>query len=118
MVSGIKTERTAGGGACSTAETKKPRLGRACKYALRFQLTVRALHGNNGDPQMLRQRPLGGKPRPGGQSTAENVRPDPAAQVFIEGERTPFLHGVSQHSGTSRMGWEKRPGKGDPAGAE
>ena len=67
---------------------------------------------------MLRQRPLGGKPRPGGQSTAENVRPDAAAQVFIEGERTPFLHGVSQHSGTSRMGWEKRPGKGDPAGAE
>ena len=69
---------------------------------------------------MLRQRPLGGKPRPGGQSTAENVRPDPAAQVFIEGKGTPLLHGVSQHSGTSGMGWEEsaparvtQPGRND-----
>ena len=67
---------------------------------------------------MLCQRPLGGEPCPGGQNAAENVRPDAAAQVFIEGKGTPLLHGVSQHSGTSRMGWKKRPGKGDPAGAE
>ena len=43
------------------------------KIALRFQLAVGALHGDDGDVKMLRQRPLGGQSGPGGEYAPQNI---------------------------------------------
>ena len=46
---------------------------------------------------MLRQRPLGGQPLPGGQGTAEDVLPDAAVEIFIQRQPAPGFQGICQH---------------------
>ena len=46
---------------------------------------------------MLRQRPLGGQPLPGGQGAAEDVLPDAAVEIFIQRQPAPLFQGICQH---------------------
>ena len=52
---------------------KKAPLGQRLQIALSLQLAVSALHRDDRDMEMLRQRPLGGQPCPGGKRAAENI---------------------------------------------
>ena len=61
-----------GQGSLHGGDEKAP-LGPRLQIALCLQLAVRPLHGDDGDPQMFRQRPLGGQPGPGRQRAAENI---------------------------------------------
>ena len=52
---------------------------------------------------MLRQRPLGGKPPPGGQGAAEDVPPDAAVEIFVQGQPAPGFQGICQHRYLSKL---------------
>ena len=57
--------------------------GQGQQIPLGLQLAVGTFHGDDGHPEMLRQRPLGGQPGSGRQHAAENIGADPAAEIFI-----------------------------------
>ena len=76
---------------------EEPPLGQGVDIALGLQLLIGALHGDDGDVQMLRQGPLGGQTLPGGQRAVQNIRPDAAVQVFVKGQSAPVLQRIGQH---------------------
>ena len=69
--------------------------------AFGLQLLIGALYGDDGDVQMLRQSPLGGKTLPGGQGAVQDIRADAAVQVFVKGQSAPILQGIGQHGTAS-----------------
>ena len=52
---------------------KKAPLGQRLQIPFGLQLAVSAFHRDDGNMEMLRQRPLGGQPCPGGKRAAENI---------------------------------------------